>query len=249
MNIDEILFRCSSWGDLMGKTGLGVTGEKLAIRNYIEYKYGRTKGFTSKYTDKGNAVEETSIQSLSEHLQRDFKKNEVRLSNEFITGECDIDDEVEDQNIDVKNSWDIFTFTELKSVVNKNYEWQGVGYMKLYQRSKFKLVHILENAPDEIVLKELEKQGYDYNGETPEWLEVQIITSLIYDRENFERFINIRGLGGDEITDRLIDMFVEIPKSERIFIREFKHDESKYKFGVERVKAAREFLKSNYGTN
>jgi hypothetical protein len=246
MNIDNILFRCSSWGDLMGKSGLGVTGEKLAIRTYIEYKYGRTKEFTSKYTDKGNLNEPIAIKSINEHLQRDYVKNEIRISNDHITGECDVDSESEDLIIDVKNSWDIFTFMESMATVNKNYEWQGIGYMKLYGRSKFKLIHVLEDAPIDIVLRELERESYKHNGETPEYIQVQIISSLVYSRDEFDKIINYQGLGGDELADKMIDMFVEIPKTERISIRTFEFDEAKYKHGVSRVVEARNFLKNKY---
>ena len=246
MDIDNILFRCSSWGDLMGKSGLGVTGEKLAIRNYIEYKYGRTKEFTSKYTDKGNLNEPDAIRFINEHLQRDYVKNEIRISNDYITGECDIDSESEDLIIDVKNSWDIFTFMESMATVNKNHEWQGVGYMKLYARSRFKLIHVLIDAPDDIVLDELRRAAYKHNGDLPKPQAIQILTSLVFERGMFEYFVKIHDLSGDSLGDKMIDMFVEIPKAERISIRSFEFDYAKYKHGVSRVTEARNFLKNKY---
>ncbi len=247
VNIDEIIFRASQIGELCGVKGLGKTGEKLARKVYLEHKYGRIKSFTSKCTDKGTQVEDSSIKELSDYLQKDFTKNEVRITNEFFTGECDIYDGLDDTILDVKNSWDLFTFDDAKHDINKDYVYQGRVYMDLYKCSKFKLVHMLSDAPDAMILKALEIESY--KGEVPEWREVQILTDMVYTQENFERFINIRGLGGDEFTDKLINSFVSIPIEERIFIREFLADENTLKFMQSRVTEAREYLKQIYNQN
>lgn len=247
--IDEIIFRSSTVGNLMGTKGLGVTGEKLAVNTYLEYKYGRVKEFSSKYTEKGTKNEAQSIREYNQIFGTNYVKNEIRLYNEFITGECDIDDKECDTILDIKNSWDLFTFHEakLKTEAKKLYEWQGQSYCELYNRSNFKLVYILSNAPDELVLKELEKESYKhFGGETPEWREVQIIGSMIFDKENFNRFVDIRGLGGDELTDKLIDTFVEIPLAERIHTIEVKRDKDKINQLYKRIKEARTFLKTIY---
>jgi hypothetical protein len=245
--IDDLIFRSSQAGELCGKTGLGVTGQKRAIYTYLEAKYGRVKEFSSKQTKKGILNENEAIRNYNSIYGTNYVKNEIRLSNDFITGECDVDDEENDTILDIKNSWDIFTFHDSKTDTNKNYEFQGDCYMKLYGRKNFKLVHILTDAPDEIVLKELERESYSHpNLETPEWREVQLITQLIYTRENFERFITIRGLGGDEFTDKLIDSFVHIPIEERVSIKEFKYDHLRMEFIEKRINEARTFLKTIY---
>lgn len=247
MNIDEIIFRSSTVGDLCGKTGLGVTGQKRAIYTYLENKYGRVKGFESNKTKKGQSNESQSIEIYNEIFGTRYIKNEIRLSNEFVTGECDIDDEENDTILDMKNSWDIFTFHDSKTESNKNYPMQGQSYMELYGRTKFKLVHILTDAPDEIVLKILESESYKHpNLETPEWREVEIITQLIFTQTNFDRFISMRGLGGDEFTDRLIDSFVHIPIEERISEKSFEFDPKMIEFRNLRINEARNFLKTIY---
>lgn len=245
--IDEIIFRSSQAGDLCGKTGLGVTGQKRAIYTYLEHKYGRVKEFSTKQTKKGIINEDEAIKNYNLIFGTNYVKNEIRLSNDFITGECDVNDEENDTILDIKNSWDIFTFHDSKADTNKNYEFQGDCYMKLYGRSKFKLVHVLTDAPDEIVLKELERESYNHpNLETPEWREAQIITQLIYDKDNFERFVSIRGLGGDEFTDKVLDSFIHIPIEERVSIKEFKYDHLRMEFIEKRIKEARTFLKTIY---
>lgn len=245
VNIDELIVRASQCGEICKPKGLGKTGEKLARKIYLEHKYGRVKSFTSKYTDKGTKVEETSIKELADYLQRDFTKNEIRMTNDFFTGECDIDDELLDTIIDIKNSWDLFTFDDAKHDLNQDYVFQGRCYMNLYKRSNFKLIHMLSDAPDEMILKTLEIESY--KGDVPEWREVQILTDMIYTKENFERFINIRGLGGDEFTDKLIDSFVHIPIEDRVFIRPFTAHDETLKFMQSRVIEMRNYLKSIYG--
>lgn len=245
--IDEIIFRSSQVGGLMGVKGLGETGKKLAISVYLEYKYGRVKEFSSKYTSKGIDNEEIAIEAYNEMFGYNYVKNEIRLFNEFITGECDIDDIDNDLIVDIKNSWDLFTFHESKSSDNKIYEWQGQCYMSLYNRSNFRLIYMLTDASDELVLKELHRESYKHaNLEVPEWREVQIIGSMVYDRANFERLINIRGLGGDEFTDKLIDRFIHIPIEERVYIKDYKRDKDKINQLYTRIKEARTFLKTIY---
>jgi hypothetical protein len=247
--IDELIFRSSSVNDLCGKSGLGVTGEKLAIYNYLESKYGRRKEITNKYFEKGIECEPQAIKSLSEIENKSYSKNEVRLYNSFITGECDIDNDQEDEIIDIKNAWDLFTFHDSKTANVAKYETQGQCYMELYNRSKFRLIHMLEDAPDKIILAALEKESYKHNGETPEWIEVEILKNYIYTKDNFFRFLNIRGLGGDELTEKCINSFIEIPQKERISIKTFKRDKIYYEFITKRILLAREFLKKTYDTN
>lgn len=244
--IDELIFRSSSAHDLCGKSGLGVTGEKLAIYNYLESKYGRRKEFTSKYTDKGIQCEPAAIKALSLIENKDFVKNEIRLYNSFITGECDIDNEQGDEIIDIKNSWDLFTFHDSKTANVAKYEAQGQCYMELYGRSNFRLIHMLEDATDNIVLAALEKESNKHGGDTPEWIEVEIIKNMIYTKDNFFRFLDMRSLGGNELADKCIETFIEIPQIERISIKTFKRDPIYYEFITKRVQLAREFLKKTY---
>lgn len=243
MNIDKLLFRCHSIGDLMGQKGLGETGKKRARYTYLESRYGRRKNINSKYLDKGIECEPLSFIMYLNQKGLELIKNEKREENDYLTGECDTQTEI--SVIDIKNCWDIYTFSDACSKLNTDNEWQLRCYMELYNKNDGELVYTLNDAPDSIVLKELEKESYNHqNGETPEWIEVEKIKEMIYTYENFERLINIRGLGGDELTDKCIDSFIEIPENERIFIYSFKRDKEKYNLIVNRVLEAREYLKS-----
>ena len=77
----------------------------------------------SKYLTKGIDMEDTSIDLYNEVHGTLYLKNTERLSNEFITGECDIN--AEDKIIDIKSSWSLETFpASPDDVNNKDYEWQ-----------------------------------------------------------------------------------------------------------------------------
>jgi hypothetical protein len=135
---DNILFRCSANGKLMTEPRtkseiLSETTKKYLIEVFIYYKYQREKDIFNKYIDKGLRVEEDSITLYSEYKNRFYKKNENRFSNEYIAGTPDIilDNEV----IDIKSSYDIFTFYDSKTGgLNKNYYWQLQGH--IYARIK-----------------------------------------------------------------------------------------------------------------
>ena len=106
----------------------------------------------SKYLTKGIDMEDTSIDLYNEVHGTLYLKNTERLSNEFITGECDIN--AEDKIIDIKSSWSLETFpASPDDVNNKDYEWQLRAYMWLYDKPKAELAYCMVSTPD-YLLKE-----------------------------------------------------------------------------------------------
>ena len=92
-------------------------------------------------------MEDTSIDLYNEVHGTLYLKNTERLSNEFITGECDIN--AEDKIIDIKSSWSLETFpASPDDVNNKDYEWQLRGYMMLYNKPKAELAYCMVSTPD-----------------------------------------------------------------------------------------------------
>lgn len=156
---DNILFRCSALGKLMTEPRtksetLSETTKKYLVEVYIQRQYQREKDIENKYITKGLQVEEDSITLYSQHKGRFFKKNESRFNNEYIAGTPDIilDNEI----IDVKSSYDIFTFYNSKmGGLNKDYYFQLQGYMALTGAQKAKLVYCLVDTPNAIFLREL----------------------------------------------------------------------------------------------
>lgn len=127
-----------------------------------EQIYGRKKEFDSKYTNKGNIVELESLNYIAKELDYDsIAKNEESFENEFLTGTPDaiLDDHI----IDVKNSWDCFTFPLFYSnVPNKDYYWQAQGYMALVGCDSYRLIYTLMDTPEELIEKEYFGSNLDY---------------------------------------------------------------------------------------
>lgn len=241
MSIDNIIFRCHSLGELAGKTGLGKTGQKRAIATYIENTDGRYKEIKSKYLDKGIFNESGAIELVNRVYHTNFQKNEARLYNDRITGECDIlsIDEV----ADVKCSWDRFTFEE--SRLSDDYEWQLRGYMELYDKPKARVIYCLTDAPDHMILKELESASYKYNGDLPDFIGIRIVINMIFDLDNFHRFLEMAPINLAAV-EKQVNNFIHIPIERRVHQVEFTRDAKKTEFIYGRIDEARQFLKGIY---
>jgi hypothetical protein len=126
---------------------------KTYIKELVkEDLFGYRTTIDSKYLTKGIDMEDTSIDLYNEVHGTLYLKNTERLSNEFITGECDIN--AEDKIIDIKSSWSLETFPAAPSDVNnKDYEWQLRAYMWLYDKPKAELAYCMVSTPD-YLLKE-----------------------------------------------------------------------------------------------
>jgi hypothetical protein len=164
-------FRCSELGLLMvnprsKKEKLSKTTMSALDDIYIREVWGRDKDISSKYLDKGNYTEEDSIDLLYKKYGKLFIKNKEHLSNDFITGTPDI---IDDEIYDLKSSWDIWTF-RASDGSNKDYFWQGLGYMWLTKRLKFRLAYCLNDTPEHLVVGEQKRAVYGA-GQDPESIE------------------------------------------------------------------------------
>ena len=161
--------RCSQINKIM--TNPRTKGERLSqtAKSYllelaIEEKYGIQKEFWSRYTDKGNQVEDEAIKLVGEVLDVGFiYKNEENLTNEYVTGTPDINTDV---LIDVKSSWDAFTFFDKvieDELNNKDYYYQLQGYMWLTDKQEALLCYCLVDTPLQIVEDEIRREHWKQN--------------------------------------------------------------------------------------
>jgi len=152
--------RCSSLPKIMTSPRtkgevLSETAKSEMIKQAKEDFYGYSSQMTNKYVEKGIEVEDKSIELLNTVKLANYKKNTERLTNEFLTGECDINDEVNDEIIDIKSSWSLETFPALPSDINiKDYEMQLRGYMMLYNRSKASVCYCMVSTPEGLTMYE-----------------------------------------------------------------------------------------------
>lgn len=157
--------RCSSIGKIM--TSSKTKGEVLSqtTKTYIKElaiaeKYGIHKEFSSRYTDKGNQVEDHAIELCNDVLGLGFiYKNEEHFTNDWIKGTPDVI--TEEILLDVKSSWDATTFPffddELK---NKDYYYQMQGYMWLTGKEESLLCYCLIDTPLQIVEDEIRREHW-----------------------------------------------------------------------------------------
>ena len=144
---------------------LSETAKSYLLDVYVQQKYNRRNDFTNKYVQKGLMVEEDSITLYSRIKKSFFKKNEETLSNEFIKGTPDtfIGEDIlsAETIIDVKSSWDIFTFFKtFTKDINSDYWWQLQGYMALTGATSSKLAYCLVNTPEMLINDEKRKLMY-----------------------------------------------------------------------------------------
>jgi len=157
MNLPEFKIRCSAIGQIMTnsrtKGQLSKTAQSYVETWIKEQIYKRRKVVTTKYMEKGNIVEDRSIAFAGRVLNADIIKNEQRYENELLVGTPDVI--TDDYVIDVKNSWDCFTFPLFyENVPNKDYFYQAQGYMALTGLSHYKLIYTLLDTPDSLIERE-----------------------------------------------------------------------------------------------
>ena len=172
-------FRCSGLGNLMVEPKLksetlSETTKTYLREKYIAEKYQRSKFVESKYMTKGTEVEEDSLTLLSVVTRKLYNKNEKLLWNDWIIGTPDTyeGDTIENAItiIDIKSSWDIFTFFASKEdKLNKMYYWQLQGYMWLTGAKVAQLAYCLINTPQKLVDDEIRRLSYKYVEGTDEY--------------------------------------------------------------------------------
>ena len=157
--------RASQIGKLMATPrskgeSLSQTAKTYIQELVLEHKYGIRKEFWSRYTDKGNQVEDEAISFVNEVLELGFiYKNEERFENDFITGVPDVN--TKEILLDVKCSWDATTFPFFDSEIpNKDYYYQLQGYMYLTGKTESLLCYCLMNTPFEIVEDEVRREHW-----------------------------------------------------------------------------------------
>lgn len=154
MTFDNYLFHPSSLGLIMTesrtKDQFGETCKSHLMECYVSQKYGRYKDITNKYIEKGIVAEEDSIDLYSVVKKKLFIKNTEVMRNEFFVGTPDL---IEGKTvIDLKTSWDIFTFFGVMAkALDKRYYWQLQAYMDLTGAEQAKLTYCLVNTPLKLI--------------------------------------------------------------------------------------------------
>jgi len=118
--------------------------------------YGYDDEVSSKYLEKGIQVEDQAIELYNSVFFTNHTKNTERRSNAWITGECDIC--TPKKITDIKSPWSLPTFpATIAAGRDKGYEWQGRGYMMLWDAPEFEIAYCLVSTPPELIGYEREE--------------------------------------------------------------------------------------------
>ncbi len=214
--------RCSSIGKIMTNSRSKTETLSKTCKTYlqelaIEEMYGKRKEFSSRYTDKGNAVEDEGIKLCESVLDLGFMyKNEEHFENDYLTGTPDVNTDI---ILDVKSSWDATTFPFFaEDIPNREYFFQLQGYMALTQKRKAYLCYCLINTPELMVEDEVRRAH---------WKE-----HLIDENEELRNHVEAQ------------HNFDNIPAERRIKTFEVKYDKDVVKAIYDRVKECREYYKT-----
>jgi len=207
---------------------LGDTAISYLKEVYIWYKYGKEPvggAERSKYTMKGKLVEDDSITMLSRIDQASYKKNDVRFTNNYLTGEPDIivqTDGVASKIIDIKSSYDFATLlSNIGSPINPLYKYQLQGYMALTGALEAEICYCLVNMPQEMINSEKKRLFYALNAATEESPEYVRQVSKLENNMTFD----------------------EIPIKERLVRFPIQRDEELIAKIYKRIEQCREWLK------
>lgn len=224
-----------------------LTCKRKLVEMFRQTMWQRRSDKSNKYVEKGTLVENDSITLYCRVKKELFKKNTIRLNNEFFTGELDLfrGEEILKAThvIDIKSSWDWTTFPSLCDEVDDNYEYQGLGYMDLTGAGLHTVAHCLVNSPAHLIMSEKWKMKGKMgiiDIETPEFIAacIEIEKNCIYD---MGLFVNENPYFEFHCKDWQYD----IPMSERVHEVDVLRDDKKIAKMKERIVECRQWLNKN----
>jgi hypothetical protein len=163
--MNKLKIRCSSIGDIVAKATKGRTisvGAETYVKRWLIKEMTGKKELQSYAPAllKGTLMEDIALDLLSRLDGAMYIKNDKRLENEYLSGEFDCLDG--DTVIDIKCPFDAYNMPYFDTEPPKGYWCQLQGYMALTGATKARLVYMLVDAPEEVILS-LEKRAA-YNG-------------------------------------------------------------------------------------
>lgn len=132
--------------DAEANFGLSKTTTSYLQEWVKEQIYGERKEIDSKYLEKGLTVEADAIKLYGLYTDHPMEKNEQHFENEYFTGTPDV---ITDKTIiDIKSSWDAFTFPLFEQNAAPSYNTQLQVYMHLTDRGSAEVVYMLMSYAD-----------------------------------------------------------------------------------------------------
>lgn len=159
----DLVIRCSALGKIMGEPRSKSSGPlSETAKSYIRELaaqdiLGIDFVIQSRQFDKGNACEPEAIELINRVRGLSLVKNTERRTAHGLTGECDMFQESPTREVrDSKCAWSAATFpitvADIQSSTTASlYEWQGRGYMLLWDAERFHIDYVLLDTPVELI--------------------------------------------------------------------------------------------------
>lgn len=247
---------------------LSATAKKYLKTMAIEIRYNRKKRMENKYTRKGIAVEDASIELYSEFKGEAFENNKKRKENDFFSGEWDIEVSNSKGKIvrvdDIKSRYDVDTFEDNRDEDVKAKERdQLLGYIDLLDCESAAIINVLTNNDFTLIQDQIKAETFrakpdelDAVGDLNMSRVLEIAKDNIFDEEGFEAFIvyhyseatlaELKAGTAEEQAQEMFDGFVEIPLEERVIEVEVERDDEAIEQLKQRVLDCRKWLEINY---
>lgn len=178
----DLVLRPSSLGNVMangkikGELSVGAKTYLKTLFKKIYMDYDDDIG--GKEIDKGRTQEQEGIDLVNLLYEKQYTKNEVTVTNGYLTGTADIVGE--DYIRDTKLSWSKKTFPLFEEDAgNPMYEWQLRAYMMLYNKELAYLDYCLIQTNPALIPKWESSSLHDVN-DLP--LKMRV-TTLCYQRD------------------------------------------------------------------
>lgn len=158
----KIMTNARSKSETLSKTAMNRVQEK-----WIQDRFEKTQDVWSRYTEKGHQVEDASIELFAKmNGLFGVKKNVEHFENDFFQGTPDIILREENCVVDIKSSWNAFTFpffTEANVVPTKDYLFQLQTYMDLTGCTSSILAYCLIDTPEDIIQDEIRREAWRHH--------------------------------------------------------------------------------------
>lgn len=222
---NNILIRCSGAGALLTEPKLKIdkeagnlseTAKTFVTDLWLYNTYGFKEIIKNDYMDKGNFMEQDSMDLVQEVLGGSFRSRyATKLQNDYVLGTPDI--VLEDCVEDIKTSWNLKTF--FNAELSKMYFAQAQCYMWLTNKPKYRLIYCFVPTPQHIILRECEKVAWKYDKN--------------YDNEDY--------IAECQQIQRNNDLINELPKEKRVKVFAFDYDEKFIENLKVKIDKAREY--------
>lgn len=140
---------------------LSESAKKHLIDVFVATRYGRHDDIETSAILKGTKVEEQSMNIYSAYKREFYIKNVELLKNDYIKGTPDIRIKSRKHIVDLKSSWDAFSFYKnIFSSPKSLYRWQVLGYMWLDNAISGSVAYCLVDTPEFLIDIECERLKY-----------------------------------------------------------------------------------------